>query len=280
MATAGASAPSWEAFTASLTAIDRAIANVRAVNVNAVATRDAAKLLIQQYFRETRPELASLGTPDDELAVMDGYMQSLLQLANGRNAKTSYVRLLRQIRAETQRLELAREYRIGEQRRQAVPPAGVILSSVELSIISTLAELVPSAALSYEQAVRDLETSDRLSYRGTANELREALRETLDRLAPDDEVIAAAGFKLERGQTAPTQKQKVRHILRSRNMPSAARKAPEDTVSLVEELTSSLTRSSYQRTSLSAHVASSRREVIQLKMYVDSVLAELLQVHG
>jgi hypothetical protein len=141
--------------------------------------------------------------------------------------------------------------------------------------------LVPTAALSYEQALRDLAASDeRVSFRGTANELREALRETVDRLAPDDEVIAAPNFKLESGQTGPTQKQKVRHILRSRALAQTARKAPEASIVLIEGLVGSVARASYERSSLSAHISSTHNEVRQLKMYVDSVLAELLQVHS
>ena len=56
--------------------------------------------------------------------------------------------------------------------------------------------------------------------------------------------------------------------------------AREDTVSLIEELTGSLARSSYDRGSLATHVASTDSDVRQLKMYVDGVLAELLQVQG
>jgi hypothetical protein len=92
--------------------------------------------------------------------------------------------------------------------------------------------------------------------------------------------MAAPGFFLEADQTLPTQRQKVHYILRSRELPSAARRVPEETVSLIEELTGAVARASYTRTSLSAHIASTEHEVRQLKMYVDSVLAELLQVHA
>lgn len=144
----------------------------------------------------------------------------------------------------------------------------------------TLNDLVPTAALSYEQALRDLAASTNgISFRGTANELREALRETLDRLAPDDDVMAPPGFKLEAGQTKPTQKQKVGFILRSRELPEKARKTPETAVLLIEGLMGSLARASYERSSISAHIASTEHEVRQMKMYIDSVLAELLQVH-
>lgn len=273
-------AESWHALLASLAGVQRAIDRVSAVNVNTVAARDAARTLIQEYFRRTRPDLVSVGIAEAELQGLDALMQRLLQLANGRNAKQSYLRVLRDIRQTVRQLELLREYALGASRRSDGRDP-VLVSEVEARIIATLKELHPTAALSYEQAVRDLAAAgDRLSFRGTANELREALRETLDHLAPDDEVAGAPHFRLEQGQTRPTQRQKVRFILRSRRVPETARVVPEESVSLVEELTASLARASYNRSSLSAHIATSEQEIRQLKMYVDSVLAELLQVHG
>ncbi len=272
---------SWQSLLASMAEVERAIGRVSAVNVNTAAARDSAKSLIQDYFRRTRPDLIGVGLGEADLEALDGQMQRLLELANGRNAKQSYVRVLREIRGSLQRIELTREYRLGE-RRQAEGSSGVFLATeIETRIIATLEQLVPSAALSYQQALRDLnESAERVSFRGTAVELRETLREVLDHLAPDEEVMAAPGFKLERDRTVPTQKQKVRFILRSRRVPEGARRSPEDSVSLIEELTGSLARASYDRGSLATHVASRENEVRQLKMYVDSVLAELLQVHG
>jgi len=271
---------SWRSLLDSLTALEREISRVGAVNVNTATARDNARSLIQDYFRRTRPHLLAIGLTETDLELLDGQMQRLLQLANGRNPKRYYTRLLRDLRRTVQRVELTREYRLGEQQRSEGSTA-VLATDIEGRIVTTLQGLVPSAALSYEQALRDLHASStRLSFRGTANELREALRETVDHLAPDEDVMNAAGFRLERDQTRPTQKQKVRHILRSRGLSETARSAPEDAVLLVEELTGSVARASSQRSSLAAHVASTEQEVRQLKMYVDSVLAELLQVHA
>jgi Predicted pPIWI-associating nuclease len=272
---------SWQSLLESLAGLERAIGRVSAVHVNTTAARESARSLVQDYFRGGRPDLIEIGLTEDDLKELDSEMQRLLLLANGRNAKQSYMKLLREIRRSVQRMELTREYRLGEQRQSEAHPARSLANEVESKIIATLKKLLPTAALSYEQALRDLaDSTGRVSFRGTANELREALRETVDHLAPDEDVMAAPGFKLEKGQTGPTQKQKVRFILRSRQLPETARRAPEDSVALIEELTGSVARASYTRSSLSAHVASTEREVRQLKMYVDSVLAELLQVHG
>ena len=72
--------------------------------------------------------------------------------------------------------------------------------------------MAPGAALGYEQAVRDIQDPDRLSYRGVAGELREVVREVLDRLAPDKE-LQDAGMKVEKGQTGFTQNYALAMIL-------------------------------------------------------------------
>jgi len=119
----------------------------------------------------------------------------------------------------------------------------------------------------------------RLSFRGVAVELRECLREVLDHLVPDDEVTKMTGFKLEGDQKKPTMRQKARFVFRSRERPDSAMKAPEDAVSAAEERAASLVRSVYERGNVSTHVATTGGEVRQLKMYVDSALADLLQIH-
>lgn len=279
MAMANAPHDAWDSFLELLNRFQTALGRSRAVLVSAASLRADAKAIVQQYFRHTRPYLDGLQFSIDELSALDTEMQSLLRLANGRNRKQSYIRLVRGTRSHLHDIEAAREMRLGQ---ASIRPASVTLpksSQIEARITETLQKLIPSAAMSYQQAIRDLNPSDRLSFRGTANELRETLREVLDYLAPDMEVENAEGFKLEPGTTKPTQKQKVRHILRARRLPRTAAKAPEDAVALVEELTASVARSTYERSNLSTHTATARREVQQMKMYVDSVLAELLEIH-
>jgi hypothetical protein len=266
---------SWEELRGSIAELEKAVARSRTTHINTQSQKDSAKQLVQRYFRVVRPELQGIGVADDALTAADLEMQALLSLANSRNRKSSYVAVLKNLRAQFDAMEVERELLLGQV--QAEVPRQ---SAAESSILDTLKKLVPSAALSYQQALHDLHDSSRVSYRGTANELRESLRETLDHLAPDNDVEAVVGFKLESGRSKPTQKQKVRYILRSRGVTATARKTPESTASLIDELTASVTRASFERGNLSAHIASTEREVKQLKMYVDSVLAELLEIHG
>jgi hypothetical protein len=155
----------------------------------------------------------------------------------------------------------------------------IVLSAAEVRILSTLAVLNPFAAASYEQAILDLGGRTRPSYRGTAHELREALRETLDELAPDADVKAEAGFKFEEGQEKPTMRQKTRFILRKRRTAKNAIDLPADSVSRIEDLGDSIARSTYVRSSMNAHTAAALADVRQMKMYVDAVLGELLEIH-
>jgi hypothetical protein len=163
--------------------------------------------------------------------------------------------------------------------RASAPNVDVIAPGVETQILRTLRELLPTAALSYEQALRDLRDAPRLSYRGTAVELRETLREVLDHLAPDADVKASPGFKPEKHAEGPTMRQKAQFILRARGVPSGSLATSKDAIERVEAATASLARSVYNRGSVSTHVATSREEVLNMKTYVNAVLAELLQVH-
>jgi hypothetical protein len=154
-----------------------------------------------------------------------------------------------------------------------------VATKTENLIAKTLLRIVPAAASSYEQAVIDLAEVGRRSYRGVAHELREVLRETLNYLAPDAEVMAAPNFKLEEDREKPTQRQKALHVLRKRNLSKEETSAPELTITLVEELSARITRDAYTRGAKGAHTLSSAAEVRQLKMWIDAVLSELLAIH-
>jgi Predicted pPIWI-associating nuclease len=163
-------------------------------------------------------------------------------------------------------------------RRRLVPL--VVATPTEQLIVRTLARIVPSAAASYEQCLLDLGDLQRRSYRGVAHELREVLRETLNYLAPDAEVMAERGFELEKGQARPSQRQKALHVFKKRKLSREAMSAPELSLSLVDELAASIARMAYTRGAKDAHTVTSSPEVRQLKMYIDAILGELLEIHG
>lgn len=248
----------------------------KVVNVNSIVLRDDARRVVQLYFRTIRSVLEKLECSMEEILQLDGFMQSLLRLSNGCNARRSYLKVVSAVIQRTETLEIQREMQLGRFYGKRHGISNMLYSEREAQIISTLGQMVPSAALSYEQALIDLNDPNRVSYRGSANELRECLREVLDKLAPDNAVLESAGFQFEKGRDRPTQKQKVRFILRSRLLHKNAIKVPEDALKCVDESISSLARSLYERSSLSAHVETTKNEVHRIKDYINLILVELL----
>jgi hypothetical protein len=266
----------WESYWTRLQFVRSSVNKSRAVDLNSEVVRSEVRGLVQDYFRSVRPALAQMGLTDPLLAGLDEPAQELLRLANGRNRRLSYQRAISKLRKARAAVELERERRLGH--AAVVPAIQVATSGVEAQLLTSLRKLLPSAALSYEQALRDLRGPARLSYRGTTAELREALREVLDHLAPDTEVMQSVGFKLDKDATRPTMKQKAQFILKARGLASGALSTPRDAIQRIEDSAASLTRSVYSRGSVSTHVVTTRQEVLTMKPYVDSVLAELLQV--
>lgn len=267
---------SWEEFAEGIRQLKTTLSQSSARTVRGSKARDAARGLTQQYFREVRPHLLALGFSEDELKHFDGRARALRQLSEEQSARSEYRSLLADLQRLHADLTADREIRMGAQQSGGF----AIATPVERRIIETLERLKPSAARSYQQALVDLGGARRHSFRGVAHELREALRETLDHFAPDAAVMAEPRFKLEQGLTRPTQRQKALFVLRKRRLPKKALEAPELAVSTIEELGASITRSAYTRGSISAHTATPQKEVRQMKMYLDAVLAELLEIHG
>jgi predicted pPIWI-associating nuclease len=248
----------------------------KAVNVNDQSTKERAIALGTQYFTSIRPALVERLGESEEVVNQDQEWQELIRLAHGGNPRRSYQRVLNQLRRSLTELNVAvlvAPIRPGK--TGSVPT----FSREEAAILQTLDELVPSAAASYRQAIQDLSGSDRISYRGTAAEFRESLRETLDHLAPDTEVMQQQGFALEENQTRPTMKQKVRFVLASRGRNKTQRESAERSLALIDELTGEIMRAIYNRASLATHVQGSKREVQRVKRYVDTVLVDLLEAN-
>ncbi len=138
--------------------------------------------------------------------------------------------------------------------------------------------MVPSAAASYIQGILDLASPEKVSYRGCACEFREAFRETLDYLAPDEEVMKAQGYTPEKDRKTPTMKQKVRFILKSRGLNQTRSNVTEKSLELIESLHGDIARAIYDRASLATHLETTREEVFQLKRYVDTIFFDLLAI--
>lgn len=267
----------WDEFWANYDDLRSGIGRSSAVNVNAARLTQEANQVVQRYFRQVRPNLLSLRIEPQELESLDHGMHDLLRLAQGRNARSSYVRILRNIGRQRSQMASLRESHLGEAVARGAPSHSEAHSETERQIIGTLRTMLPNAGASYQQGILDLKAGSRLSWRGTAVELREVLREVLDHLAPDADVMSEPTFKLEKDRFGPTMKQKAAFVLRSRGLSETDRRAPQDAIGIVDALTASFVRSTYERGSASTHGAPAREAVQRLKMYVDVALIELLQ---
>lgn len=237
--------------------------------------KDGVRAFVQTYFRAARPDLARVGI---NTSVADTQMQRLLELANHNSSISQYKTTIATLRTEIGKIEAETITAMSD---LAVRGQSQQVSVIESRVLSTLGGMLPSTARSYQQVLLDLAADGRVSYRGTATELREILRETLDYLAPDKDVMAADGFQLEKDRPKPTMAQKARYILRKRGVAKNSIEVPRKSIEIVETTVSTLVRSTYDRGSIDTHTSTGidKPGVQQLKMYVDSVLGELLEIH-
>ena len=256
-----------------LNGLDSRLRRATGTQVQSKRFIEDVKAFVRSHFSEFRPSVSNRGVSEEELSGIDTEMQSLLQHAQKRTLNSKYAATLKSIKKALDELE------VKITRRAAVSPHdGPKVDRRDVDLLATLVKVCPSAAASYQQGLADLAGTGRLSWRGTATEFREALRETLDVLAPDDAVTAQRGFRLENGQRRPTMKQKTVLILKSRQEKSAAIETAKKGVDLVEEKLGAFLRSVYDRSSASTHGATSRNEAASIRDHVALLLAELLAV--
>ena len=198
-------------FTKEVEGLKKLVSKSTAINVNSQKIKNLAIETVKHFFSKYQNYLSENNLLDENSLQITNSLQDLLRLTHGNNPKSKYLALLKTIE------KLSKELNIKDVVKPLTKETPV--HHDDQMLISTLESVVPTAALSYKQALIDLNVCNhKISYRGTAAELREALRETLDHLAPDKSVSSEPGFKLEQGQTKPTMKQKVRYILKKRDL--------------------------------------------------------------
>lgn len=252
--------------------VQRDLARLKAKQVNSKADRAALQCLVDDYFRTTRPSIAVHPTLQAKLAEVDAILQDVLNLSHKRTPVATFRKLLSRCKATL--IELEALSLTNSQQKPGMLPTG----GVDEKILQTLHRLVPSAAASYEQALLDLDHAVRKSYRGPATDLREALRETLDHLAPDDSVTKQTGYKAEPNTHGPTMKQKVRYILGTRGMMRTLTEPSERAADAIDEAVGAFVRSVYTRSNVSTHTPTDRNEVLRIRDWVRVVMCELLEI--
>ncbi len=247
-----------------------AVGSVRTKSIQPSVAQPIARAIASTYFASVRSELMAVQTRSGLVEEIDFVLQSLLQLASVQREKEAYLGQIREVRP------YLLEATVDVMKARGAPR--LVLSQTERGILDTLRKMLPVSGASYEQALLDIAQSKRVSWRGCATELREVLREAIDHLAPDDKVLGSPGFQLEEGRTLPTQKQKVRFILRARQNNSTSVAVAEGSLNTVDESIAALARSTYTRGSASTHANTDASEIRKLKRYVDALLAELLEI--
>ncbi len=234
--------------------------------------RNSLRALVEQYFKDIRPHIKRASEQDDDISNVDTLMQELLEMCHKRGLIKHYKTLLSNIRKGLIQID---------SRIITSPSGGVVNQTnneVDTLILKTLSLIVPSAAYSYQQAILDLQAEQRFSWRGPATDLREALRETLDHLAPDADVTAMPGYKQSPDTNGPTMKQKVRFVLKKRGLNMVLSAPAESATESVDLAVGTFVRSVYTRSNVSTHTPTDKTEVIRLRDFVRVVLCELLEV--
>lgn len=255
-----------------LKALDKKLRNVRGAQVWAKGVRNDTRSAVDEYFTGVKPNLEYPATAEPDVVALDLGMQALLDCSRRNTTKVRFRQCVANVLDPLSRIEMVCLVNASGRK------GGLRSYPVDGKILHTLAVLVSGAAQSYEQAIRDLSGEDRLSWRGPATDLREALRETLDQLAPDKDMTAQTGFKLEKDCTGPTMKQKVRFVLGKRGQSKGASDPAEQATVAVDAAVGGFVRSVYSRSSVSTHTATSKDEVLRIRDLVRVVLCELLEV--
>jgi hypothetical protein len=262
----------WRDFSAAFARYYAHVNGNTTVHINSATLRNETKEIAQTYFRTVRPSLQEFQL-DELIESLSMAFEALLVLSEGRNLASLYKKHIKAVRKIIPRVTSQLEV-------QGSPAGGGVSSSeTDQKILTTLANLVPSAAQSYHQALIDLADPKRMSFRGPAHELRESLREVLDHFAPDADVMKVPGFRLEKDRDKPTMKQKVRYIFKARDQNKTESAAPENAANTIDALVADMTRSTYDLGSLSAHTERGKTDVMQVKRYVDVVFHDILEIN-
>ena len=257
---------------AEVTALIGLLKKIKTKQVGQKRPIESAQAVVDDYFRNVRPDIANIQAEQQVVLDLDSHMQSLLEATHKRSTLSIYKTITEKVKKSLINIEkIALLEASGVKETQN-------LNDSDSSIIQTLKIVCPSAALSYEQATIDMLSNERLSWRGPATDYREALRECLDTLAPDSDVESVEGFKLEKNTTRPTMKQKAQYILKNRKQTRNAIKPVQNSIAVVEECVGSFVRSVYTRASISTHTPTNKAEVVRVRDQVRTVLCELLEI--
>ncbi len=264
-----------DSFGDSLDALDAQLGRKKTRQVNTEEEKNIVRAFVGAWFRSYRPIFVALLKTEESLLTMDAFFQELLTLATGPNDRTKYQATIRRAKKL-----FKNNFVVPLTKAYWERPLEPSFSDFNAEVARRLEIMEPFLRDSYETVIADLTSENRKSFKGTANELRELLREVLHRLAPDEKVTREQWFKdAHRGQTLisrPTHAERTRHILRERSKGSAAIESAESYTEAIEDRLGQVVRRSYTRASAAVHTHRARTEIQTQLRYINALLLELL----
>jgi hypothetical protein len=227
------------------------------------------RAVAETWPNDVRPQVA-LGT--DESRTADDLIGKVIEATYHDTSPRSYLQLLGALRDALIRLRVKTTV--------AMPGGARNLSEDNLAVERALEVLNPAIADSYTQVLVDVQDDGRISLRGTANELREVLREVLEVLSPDDVVEKEPWYRskdeLGREKHRPTYADRAKYAIRRKGKGKNVQRQTPASVERADELLGSIVRSTYDRGSGAAHTETERAEIVKQLRYVNAILLELL----
>ncbi len=227
--------------------------------------------VIDTWFKNIKPYLEETGAKDSVFKQIDDLLTQLLSLTTKISLVTKYKTLLKQIK-KTYNSDVY--IPLKTRTKPVLTPRA---ESQDKEAVKTLLQAYPVLEDGYNQVLNDLNDSNRLSYKGTANELREVLRGVLAELAPDTEVCKQAWYKQEKDSAGPTRKQRVKYILQSRRASRNENQVFSNTHELFDEIFSRVVISAYDGANEASHKQKQKQEIEKLLSYFNVLIRDLAQ---
>jgi len=230
------------------------------------------RAVAETWPNDVRPQVTGGTGSKDQIQAADELARKIIGATYHNTTANKYLELMDSLREAVISLRVESTVTMPSTVRKA--------SEVTLDVEQALEALNPAIADSYRQVLSDLEDDDRISLRGTANELREVLREVLEVLAPDEMVRKEPWYQSRNEQSRekprPTYSDRAKYAVRTKGKGKNIQKQTPASVERADELLGSIVRSTYDRGSGASHADSERGEIIRQLRYVNAVLLELL----
>jgi hypothetical protein len=263
-----------ETFRNVLKQLIRRIRKCNTITISLEDVRALAKSIAHLWFNDILPFTKLVSINEDVLRSIDDKMTTLISYTLRATKKTAYLLTLNEalkIYEKNIYIELHKD-------RGAIlsgPPQNIYNNS---NIINGLANISESLSAGYQQVYQDLSDGTRISWRGTANELREVLRELLEILAPDAAVKKAKWFAQDPKTEGPTQEQRAKYILEQRALNKTQAPVIQETLTTVEESIARLVRKTYKRINNASHTQQDQEEIKNILNYFNLLIKELLGI--